>query len=163
MSVLQATQATRQQLTQFHNTISPGAVVEVVSDDGEPFDPLDLESLRSIDGVRDLVPIASVYASVSKGDRTVRVAAVGVDPDQLQSYRTMTIIVGRKPNVAAEVAIEKSIAERLQVSVNDEVEIRTKGVRLQPNDESRASSSFPESGLCRNRTPCFSCSQKGPD
>lgn len=79
----------------------------------------DLDELRGVDGVRALDGEAQVYLTLANGARQVNLPAIATGSDP--AFQPLVATSGTFPASAGEIALPESVAERLDVSVGDEV------------------------------------------
>ncbi len=129
VAVVQATAATRNQLDSLHQTLSSRVALEVVAADDEVFPLSDVPPLQEIPGIQRVVPTYRVFALVYSGRQHVRAVATGVDLGQYRSLRDFEVTAGRICEGPEEVCLEAGAAERLNVRVGDDVQLRIRARR----------------------------------
>lgn len=129
VAVVQATAATRNQLDSLHQAFSSRVAMQIVATDDEAFPLSDLPSLQDVPGVQLVVPTYRVFTLIYSGKQHIRAVATGVDLKQYQSLRDYEITTGRIAEGPEEVCLEAGAAERLNVHVGDDVQLRIRARR----------------------------------
>ncbi|MBL8815024.1 MAG: FtsX-like permease family protein [Planctomyces sp.] len=155
VAVAQAMLATKQQMADFHNAVASRVSFEIVAIEGGEFDPNTVPDLKGVKGVASVVPVCTVFTSVSFGERQVRVVGTGIEPELLDDLRDVRLAAGRYYEVAAEACLEKSVADRLGVVVGDKVTIRTRGVPLAASRTVVGIIEFPGLGILEEHGSVF--------
>ncbi len=129
VAVLQSTAATRQQLDSLHQTLASRVSMEIVSEDAAAFSLADLPPVAEQSGVQAAIPVFRVFAVFVAGRQQVKGIALGVDLEQYKSIRDFEIVSGRKYATPTEVCLEAGLADRLGLSVGDDLRLRVRGQR----------------------------------
>ena len=129
VAVLQSTAATRQQLDSLHQTLASRVSMEIVAEDSAAFSLSDLPPVTKQPGVQAAIPVYRVFAVMVAGRQQVKGIALGVDLEQYQSIRDFEIVSGRKCTEPSEVCLEAGMADRLGLSVGDDLRLRVRGQR----------------------------------
>lgn len=130
VAVLQATSATRRQLSSLQEVLASRVAMEIVSPDGKEFAGDQLPTEAALPGVRALIPVFHVFATVSANERQIRGIGTGVDISQYQLIREFEVVSGRTYAEPGEVCLEAGAAERLGVAVGDRIRLRSREVPL---------------------------------
>lgn len=128
VAVLQSAAATRGQLDSLHNTLASRVAMEIVADDTSPFSPDDLPNIADRGGVRAAIPVFRVFVKIVAGSEEARGLAIGVDLDHYREIRDFEMIAGCTCKELGEICLEAGVAERLNVSIGDEVRFGAKGL-----------------------------------
>ncbi len=128
VAVLQSAAATRGQLDSLHQTLASRVAMEVVTDDTSAFSLEDAANVTDQPGVHSAIPVFRVFAKILAGSEEARGLAIGVDLEQYREIRDFEIVSGRPYLATGEVCLEASVAERLNVTVGDEVRLGARGV-----------------------------------
>ena len=127
VAVLQSTAATRGQLDSLHQTLASRVAMEIVAQDAEAFSLDDLPPVAQQPGVQAAIPVFRVFAVIVAGRQQVKGIALGVDLEQYHRIREFEIVSGRKCTEPTEVCLEAGLAERLGLSVGEDVRLRVRG------------------------------------
>ena len=82
--------------------------------------PLDVDALAATDGVAAVAPVTSTYAQLTDGARSVYQSVVPTADDRLMP---LEVTEGAMPAGADEIALPTDVAERLDVTVGDTVDV----------------------------------------
>ncbi len=127
VAVLQSTAATHSQLDALHETLASRVALEIVSADGEAF-PLDsLPPVANQPGVEAAIPVFRVFSVMVAGRQQVKGISLGVDLEQYRSIRDFEFVSGKRCTEPDEVCLEAGVAERLGLSVGNDVRLRVRG------------------------------------
>ena len=128
VAVLQSAAATRGQLDSLHQTLASRVAMEIVADDTSVFSAEDLPNVADHPGVHAAIPVFRVFAKIVAGSDEARCLAIGVNLEQYHEIRDFEFIAGRSCTATGEVCLEASVAERLKVSVGDDVRLGARGL-----------------------------------
>lgn len=129
VAVLQSTATTRHQLDSLHQTLASRVSMEIVARDASAFSLSDVTSVTDQPGVQAAIPVMRVFAVFVAGRQQAKGIALGVDLEQYQSIRDFEMLSGRKCRELTEVCLEAGMADRLGLSVGDDVRLRVRGQR----------------------------------
>ena len=127
VAVLQSTAATRTQLDALHQALASRVAMEIVAHDASSFSLSDLPPVADQPGVQAAIPIYRIFAVIVAGRQQVKGIALGVDLEQYRGIRDFEIVSGRRCTEPAEVCLEAGVADRLGLSVGDDVRLRMRG------------------------------------
>ena len=127
VAVLQSAAATRHQLDSLHETLASKVAMEIVAEDASAFSLSELPPVEQQPGVQAAIPVFRVFAVLVAGRQQVPGIALGVDLEQYRSIRDFEIVSGRKCTEPTEVCLEAGVADRLGLSVGDDVRLRVRG------------------------------------
>jgi putative ABC transport system permease protein len=130
VAVRAATDTTRAAYERVFQALAGSADLEVVASAGARFEGSIGDSLRSLSGVRAVVPVLQQATILYTKGRRLKVLALGIVPDEPESLAGFKLSAGKLPGAADEVMLEASLASSLGIQLGDKVRLLTsRGLR----------------------------------
>ncbi len=150
VSVMLATDATRQAQRDMFLAVSGRAALEVIAEGGGSFDQRVLAEFREIEGMQ-AVPSLRRYTILYAPSTKVRVQLLGIDPERDRLVHDFRMVAGRSVDRGTGVVMDASFARSLEVGVGDEVKLLTR-IGLKTSEviglvEPRGGSAVAQGGL----------------
>jgi putative ABC transport system permease protein len=131
VAVTSAAATTRKAYQQVFEALSGRADLEVVARGNARFKQSTGDAIRQVPGVRSVVPVLHRATIVYAHGTKAKVLAIGIVPDEPESYSGFQITEGHLPAAPDEVAMEAELAAGLKIKVGDEIKLLTaRGLRV---------------------------------
>lgn len=130
VAVTSATATTRLAYQQVFETLAGRADLEVVAQGGGHFHEGVAEPLRSVAGIRTVLPVFQRATILYAHGKKAKALAVGIEPGEAESIAGYEVAAGRLPERGPELAIGTSLAAALQIQSGEQVRLLTsRGMR----------------------------------
>ncbi|MBI3837470.1 MAG: ABC transporter permease [Planctomycetia bacterium] len=130
VAVTSATATTRRAYQQVFQALAGRADLEVVARGGGRFEQGVADAIRSLSGVRTIVPLFHRATIIYAGENKAKALAVGIVRDEPESLFGFEVTQGTFPAAAGEIALETHLAAGLGIQLGDDVRLLTsRGVR----------------------------------
>lgn len=123
VAVTSATISSRKSYQQVFDALAGRADLEVVSKGGSHFPESVIDDLRTVPGIKAIVPTFQCATTMYANANKARSLVVGIEPDEPESMFGYKLESGSFPEGRMEIALESSMASALQVKVGDKVRL----------------------------------------
>lgn len=127
VSVLLATNTTRQAQAQMLKAVSGKSDLEIVSDASGGFSYELVAQVRETEGVKTAAPSLNRFAVLFAGEEKARTQVLGIDPRIDQQVRDFELVDGKLPTAYDEMLLDSSFAQSLGVETDSTVRILARG------------------------------------